>query len=45
MHIVITHVYPCSKTGYTVRKMALSITCQDRQTQSQGLAADAMAPP
>ena len=33
MHIIITHVYICPKTGYTARKMTFFITCQDRQTQ------------
>ena len=33
MHVAITHVYICSKTGCTARKMAFFITSQDRQTK------------
>ena len=41
MHIIITHVYVWSKQVVFLRKMALFIISQDRQTQ--GLAAVAMA--
>ena len=42
MHVIITHIYICPKTGCTARKMAFFITSQDRQTQL-ALAGDAMA--
>ena len=42
MHISITHVYICPKTGSSARKMAIFIICQNRQTE---VAADAVPRP